>query len=103
MPTPNPYEWLTWYDNSRAIPKISMLADKIESAATIIRSLLPVPVRERLPTEEDADENGTILIWRKYGDCFFASATKWQQICDRSTHWARIPPLPTPAHGKDGQ
>lgn len=54
-----------------------------------------IPVSERMPTKEDADQNGDVLIYWKDGD-ILRRATRFidEGQAQSFTHWSPIPPLP---------
>jgi hypothetical protein len=60
-------------------------------------------VEEKLPIEEDADENGKVLIWREMNPdqkAMEKSIMDWSMLkyCDKkTTHWQ---PLPLPPKTK---
>jgi hypothetical protein len=62
-----------------------------------------ISVEEKLPIEEDADENGKVLIWREMNPdqkAMEKSIMDWSMLkyCDKkTTHWQ---PLPLPPKTK---
>jgi hypothetical protein len=54
-----------------------------------------IGVEDRLPTKEDADENGHVLAYVKEheGEWMFKMTINWNQVEGVGTHWM---PLPTP-------
>jgi hypothetical protein len=50
-----------------------------------------IPVEERLPTEEDADENGRVLWYFKdqYQQTLMRDMPRWKMSYERVTHWRR--------------
>lgn len=60
-----------------------------------------ISVEERLPTEEDADENGKVLLYRDMNTEQKAQAKSihdWFMVkhCDKSSKWQPLPAAPTP-------
>jgi hypothetical protein len=59
-----------------------------------IRALQPVPVSERLPTREDGDCDGFVLVWFTDRSSGTRSWSNVAMFGSHVTHWCRIPALP---------
>lgn len=61
-----------------------------------------IPVSERLPTEQDGDENGKVLIYRKTNEGQKGMSKTIYDVfmmkhCDANTFWTKLPPTPQKA------
>jgi len=61
-----------------------------------------ISVKERLPKQEDADENGKVLLYRETNpdqSTMSKSIYDWKMVryCDNETYWM---PLPKPPEDK---
>ena len=59
-----------------------------------------VDKRERMPTEKDADEHGTILAYHTLNGTVPSTPKAFVQYGTYMTHWAR---MPEPPEGKEGE
>lgn len=83
---------------NRAIEDIAVECGKLKSQSPWISC------KERMPTEEDADQNGDVLwLFLENGNGPFVDAMNWKFQFTRSkpTHWSRIPPLPQPEKSEE--
>jgi hypothetical protein len=65
-----------------------------------------ISVKDRLPDEKDADENGKVLIWRRTNagqQGLSKSIFDWYMVknCDTDTFWQPLPPPPKYLKGKN--
>lgn len=52
-----------------------------------------IPREERLPTEQDADLQGCVIVWHAFNG---AMITGWHRMADNRfmSHWTHTPPEP---------
>jgi len=60
-----------------------------------------VSVTEKLPTEQDADENGKVLVWRKMNksqEVLSKSILDFSMVrfCEEDSFWMSLPTTPKP-------
>ncbi len=81
-------------------PEILRHADpEIIRKAGWVREEEWISVEDRLPTENDADENGKVLIWREMNEGqkpLSKSIFDWFMVknCDKSSYWKPLPKPP---------
>lgn len=69
--------------------------DNLNIISNFVAGTRWIPVSERLPTEDDSDENGYVLVWNKNG----RGTWNWRDVVFHNhivkiTHWMPFPEPP---------